>query len=1148
LALDNKTEAATYYAANVGTGFTRDGAKAAVDSVDGTRASVLDSKAATDSGTQSSGDTFTLTTGVDDFTGTANNDTFTGVIQDTGTTLTALDSVVGGAGNDTLKINALGEPSGGGAVTGLPAVSLSSIETINLRSAVAITADMSGSAYADVTTINSTQAAGAQTLTARATADVNVSGAAGFITLDGGNNVSVSDAIAGNAITIGATTGPVGTITVVDSAQGSGAIAIDGGTDVTVSATSDVATGTIDVGLNTAATGAVAVTQNLNSEGDVLDNSAGDIEVLGGTTVDVTVNGTITADAATDDGHVLTSGDVVVTGDGNTTAVNVTQNLTANDYEKAAIDDVLPTQVLTFKALADTESTTVGGLTFTASKALTAAEVAAAFSGLTADDTQDAGGSSANGTYTGSLTANFTSGAASGAVVTFTGESAGDTAMTVTAGDIDPTSAFTAGTDNTTTAEEADVSVVYGTVTVADGGTDSITDVTLDGYGNSTVDADALANLSLTNGVGTMGVTSTATSLDLTVNNVDGDVTFGAALTSLNLTSETEESAFALTASGVESLTVNAAAGLDLTGSTMSTNLETVSISGAGAVDLTSVAGATGLTSFDASANTGGVTTTVEVDAGTLTGTLTDYVLSAGNDDVTVQATTGSAVDVKVSAGAGDDKVTLGSGINSAGSVISGGAGTDTLVMDAADAVTASATTTFETKIDGFEKLSLNAASAVGTVDLANMDDISYVVSENGSAVAPVAEVQELDFTGVTVDVDGSITVGGVTVAVLGADTDAQIAGKVQTALDGTTLTTPASTGNVTASVTGAVVTVNFPTSAGDVANITVANGGSTLTGPVAVTEDTKGAVNGGGSLTLDNMANDGTVELTESGGGVTVDMLDATGAADSLNVKVSNENTVTAGTVTAADVETINVESDDIFTDTNSDGDDDNVAAHTLTVGGNDATSVVVTGNGNITLTAGSSALTTVDASALTGNLTYTANGATAGTTVTGGAGDDALTADGSGDTLIGGAGNDTLKGDDLTQLTGGEGSDTFLMNMPSNVNTYSTITDLEAGDVIKFDSATAGDVEFSSAALTLASTAVFQDYANAAVNQFGIDVDDAAWFQFGGNTFVVQSGGNHGTTADFQAGQDSIIQITGVVDLSTASYNQTDGTLEIA
>ncbi|MBE9395947.1 DUF4214 domain-containing protein [Pontibacterium sp. N1Y112] len=60
LTLDNKTDAAEYYTANVTT-YTADSATAAVSSVDGTQASVDASKAATNDNSQTSGQTFTLT-------------------------------------------------------------------------------------------------------------------------------------------------------------------------------------------------------------------------------------------------------------------------------------------------------------------------------------------------------------------------------------------------------------------------------------------------------------------------------------------------------------------------------------------------------------------------------------------------------------------------------------------------------------------------------------------------------------------------------------------------------------------------------------------------------------------------------------------------------------------------------------------------------------------------------------------------------------------------------------------------------------------------------------------------------------------------------------------------------------------------------
>jgi len=68
--------------------------------------------------------------------------------------------------------------------------------------------------------------------------------------------------------------------------------------------------------------------------------------------------------------------------------------------------------------------------------------------------------------------------------------------------------------------------------------------------------------------------------------------------------------------------------------------------------------------------------------------------------------------------------------------LIDGGTGTDTLKMDAANAATASQTSTFATKFTGFEKLELNAYTGLNKVDLSNMNNISHVVSANGTAGA----------------------------------------------------------------------------------------------------------------------------------------------------------------------------------------------------------------------------------------------------------------------------------------------------------------------------------------------------------------------------------------------------------------------------
>jgi S-layer protein len=171
--------------------------------------------------------------------------------------------------------------------------------------------------------------------------------------------------------------------------------------------------------------------------------------------------------------------------------------------------------------------------------------------------------------------------------------------------------------------------------------------------------------------------------------------------------------------------------------------------------------------------------------------------------------------------------------------------------------------------------------------------------------------------------------------------------------------------------------------------------------------------------------------------------------------------------------------------------------------------------------------ATTTVDASGMTGALTLVADGAAAGTTVTGGAGADILTASGARDTLIGGAGADTLTGTTFTTLTGGDGNDIFVMNQTASTN-YNTITDFAAGDVLR---STATDL--NNTAIALNSTASFNDYLSAAIADAG--AGEAAWFQFGGNTYLIVDAGGDDSTYD--ATEDMMVQLTGLVDLSTAS-----------
>lgn len=219
-----------------------------------------------------------------------------------------------------------------------------------------------------------------------------------------------------------------------------------------------------------------------------------------------------------------------------------------------------------------------------------------------------------------------------------------------------------------------------------------------------------------------------------------------------------------------------------------------------------------------------------------------------------------------------------------------------------------------------------------------------------------------------------------------------------------------------------------------------------------------------------------------------------------------------------------------------------------TLTDSGNTVTSITVSGNGAISLSATGTALTTVNASANTGGLTYTTTGSAAETVTGSATAANTLTAQTgtTADTLIGGAGNDTITGNSgLDTLTGGGGNDTFVIGVASNVNTYATITDAHVGDTIEFAGLISTTAQFSQTQVTLASTAVFQDYANAAVHTAAVAAGDAAWFQYGGNTYIVVN--NKGTETTFTNGTDAIVKLTGTIDLSHTSLSTSHGSLLI-
>jgi S-layer protein len=208
-------------------------------------------------------------------------------------------------------------------------------------------------------------------------------------------------------------------------------------------------------------------------------------------------------------------------------------------------------------------------------------------------------------------------------------------------------------------------------------------------------------------------------------------------------------------------------------------------------------------------------------------------------------------------------------------------------------------------------------------------------------------------------------------------------------------------------------------------------------------------STSGGNGLTLSSFVSGGTLTLTGAGTAYTLSNTAFTGGAnDVVNIKLTDGsgaavNFASTG-ITASGVETINITTvDSQETPTN--------PLNLVTLLGNSAKTITVSGNAGLNLTATDTALTSLDASGITkGGFTFTSGAltaaatikgsllggdtidaaaatkavtiteyagkntitgsSTAGSTLTGGTGDDTITGGSGKDTIVGGGGNDLI------------------------------------------------------------------------------------------------------------------------------------------
>jgi S-layer protein len=246
----------------------------------------------------------------------------------------------------------------------------------------------------------------------------------------------------------------------------------------------------------------------------------------------------------------------------------------------------------------------------------------------------------------------------------------------------------------------------------------------------------------------------------------------------------------------------------------------------------------------------------------------------------------------------------------------------------------------------------------------------------------------------------------------------------------------------------------------------------------------------------------------------------------------------INAGTVTANAIETFNINSTAVDVDG---------ALNVITANGNAVTKVDISGNAGVNLTSTASTLKTVDAEDLTaGGLTFSAGNEEMD--ITGGAGVDTISigATANKTSVAGGEGNDIFNiaasADQIT-IDGGAGADTFnFAGVSTNKSNYTVIEGIGSGDKLVVTGATS----FQATEITLSqgATESTQAYLDQAMTDLA--AGGLGWFQYNGNTFIAADLGADSPNA-FVDGTDGVVMLTGLVDLSTATFN-TAGTLVIA
>lgn len=530
-----------------------------------------------------------------------------------------------------------------------------------------------------------------------------------------------------------------------------------------------------------------------------------------------------------------------------------------------------------------------------------------------------------------------------------------------------------------------------------------------------------------------------------------------------------------LTSTGFETLTIS------------TTGTSTATAQTIGAIKVSPDTDGTGVVKFVGSNSVStGVITAKTIDASGLTGTATFKNVGAtvGATSITGTANAdtivGSATATTINAGGGKDSITGGAGADTingddGNDTINGGGGADTINGGT-----------------GNDAITLNGSTS--KIDAGDGDDT-------------VTAAGNLAF--------GATVVGGAGVDTISVNDGVGAAdGSVVSGFEQLTLLTA-----------GTIALANFGNNTFSTVSVG-ALAASTISGIGAQTVQVTGVMTGDLTLTYAGKV--------------------STGTSDSQTIEFKSDTGITATKqIVAADIETINL----ISTDTDATA---TLHANTVLLTVAAAKTINVTGNAGVVLTnAGPGlidAVETLNASGLVlgavtdAGVTYEASYNVVGgvTTIIGSNGVDTLTGgSNTNDTISAGSGADIIAySGGADTFTGGAGADTFDINALSagTASSKLIIADLAVGDKIDVAGIDAGTISTTTlgAAGSLGSAATFQNYLdNAAAGNGGVNAL-AKWFQFDGNTYLVIDN----TAGATFAATDSVIQINGLVDLSTSAF----------